>query len=60
MSDEVSITLSSHISWAKANGMITRDKKLVEPLAHAAFPEKDVFSSLKDVPVSYRRDWAKS
>ncbi|MBN2129856.1 MAG: hypothetical protein JW741_10185 [Sedimentisphaerales bacterium] len=43
---------------SRADGIITRDKKLVEPLAHAAFPEKDVFSSLEEVPESYRCDWA--
>mgnify|MGYP000368430631 CR=1 FL=1 len=42
---------------SRADGIITRDKKLVEPLARAAFPEKDVFSSLDDVPDSYRCDW---
>ena len=43
---------------SRADGIITRDKKMVEPLARAAFPEKDVFSSLEDVPESYRCDWA--
>jgi hypothetical protein len=43
---------------SRADGILTRDKKLVEPLARAAFPEKDVFSSLKEVPESYRCDWA--
>ena len=43
---------------SRADGIITRDKKLVEPLARAAFPEKDVFSSLEEVPESYRCDWA--
>ncbi|HSW00682.1 MAG TPA: hypothetical protein VLI39_10950 [Sedimentisphaerales bacterium] len=42
----------------RADGIITRDKKLVEPLARAAFSEKDVFSSLEEVPDSYRCDWA--
>jgi hypothetical protein len=42
---------------SRADGIITRDKKLVEPLARAAFPEKDVFSSLEEVPESYRCDW---
>jgi len=41
---------------SRADGIITRDKKLVEPLARAAFPEKDVFSCLKEVPESYRCD----
>jgi hypothetical protein len=42
---------------SRADGIITRDKKLVEPLARAAFPEKDVFSSLEEVPETYRCDW---
>jgi hypothetical protein len=42
---------------SRADGIITCDKKLVEPLARAAFPEKDVFSSLEEVPESYRCDW---
>jgi len=44
---------------SRADAIITGDKKLVEPLARAAFPKKDVFSSLDDVPESYRCDWAK-
>jgi len=43
---------------SRADAIITGDKKLVEPLACAAFPEKDVFSSLDEVPESYRCDWA--
>jgi hypothetical protein len=42
----------------RADGILTKDKSLVEPLARAAFPEKDVFSSLEEVPDSYRCDWA--
>jgi hypothetical protein len=42
---------------SRADAIITRDKKLVGPLARAAFPEKDVFSSLEEVPESYRCDW---
>jgi len=42
---------------SKADAIVTQDKKLVEPLARAAFPEKDVFSSLEEVPESYRCDW---
>lgn len=38
---------------SRADAIITRDKKLVEPLARAAFPNKDVFSSLEEVPESY-------
>jgi hypothetical protein len=45
---------------SRADGIITRDKKLVEPLARAAFPEKDVFSSLEEVPDSYRCDWTEA
>jgi hypothetical protein len=41
---------------SRADAIVTRDKKLVEPLARAAFPEKEVFSSLKEVPASYRWD----
>lgn len=43
---------------SRADAILTRDKKLVEPLARAAFPEKDVFLSLQEVPDSYRCDWA--
>ena len=42
---------------SRANGIITRGRKLVEPLARAAFPEKDLFSSLDEVSESYRCDW---
>ncbi|HUV66966.1 MAG TPA: hypothetical protein VMW24_23975 [Sedimentisphaerales bacterium] len=42
----------------RADGVLTRDKKLVEPLARAAFPEKDVFSNLDDVPDDYVCNWA--
>lgn len=44
-------------SLSRADGLLTGDEKLVEPLARAAFPEKDVFSSLEEVPESYRCDW---
>jgi hypothetical protein len=43
----------------RADAIMTKDKRLVEPLARAAFPGKDVFSSLEDVPESYRCNWAK-
>jgi len=43
---------------SRADGLLSRDKNLVLPLARAAFPEKDVFSSLEAVPESYRCDWA--
>jgi hypothetical protein len=42
---------------SRANAIITRDKKLVEPLAKAAFPDKDVFSSLDEVPEEYICNW---
>ncbi len=44
-------------SLSMANGLLTKDKRLVEPLARAAFPERDVYSSLEEVPDSYRCDW---
>ncbi len=44
-------------SLSRADGLLTGDKKLVDPLARAAFPEKDVFSSLEEVPDSYWCDW---
>jgi hypothetical protein len=40
---------------SRADGILTADKRLAE-LARAAFPDKDVFSSLKQVPHSYRCD----
>ena len=43
---------------SRADGLLTGDKRLVLPLARAAFPEKDVFSSLGEVPESYRCNWA--
>jgi hypothetical protein len=42
---------------SRADGLLTRDKRLVKPLAKAAFPDKGVFSSLDEVPDSYRFDW---
>ena len=36
-----------------ADGLITCDKKLVQPLAIVAFPDKDVFGSTDDVPSEY-------
>lgn len=41
----------------RADGLLTRDKDLVIPLAQAAFPEKDVFDSLDEVPDEYLGDW---
>ena len=46
---------------SRADAIITAENEergLVPTLARAAFPEKDVFSSLDEVPESYRCDWA--
>lgn len=43
---------------SRADGILTGDTKLVQPLAEAAFPDKDIFSDPKEVPESYRCDWA--
>ena len=45
---------------SRADGILTRDKKVVEPLARAAFPEKDVFSNLDEVPDEYLCNWGKN
>ncbi len=42
---------------SRADALLTRDKKLVIPLAKAAFPDKDVFSSLDEVPEEYVCNW---
>lgn len=42
---------------SRADGLLTRDEKLVKPLAEAAFPEKDVFSDLDEVPKEYVCHW---
>ncbi|MHC4509285.1 MAG: hypothetical protein ACYTAO_10070 [Planctomycetota bacterium] len=42
---------------SRADAILTRDKKLVEPLARAAFPEKNVFSNLGEVPKDYACNW---
>jgi len=42
---------------SRADALLTRDNELVSPLAKAAFPEKDVFSNLDDVPQDYVCDW---
>ena len=42
---------------SRADGILTNDKDLVIPLAQAAFPEKDVFSSLDDVTDKYLGSW---
>ena len=41
-----------------ADGLLTRDKKLVTLLAKAAFPDKDIFSSLDEVPEEYVCHWS--
>jgi hypothetical protein len=41
---------------SRADGILTRDKSLVVPLAKAAFPDRDVFSCIEDVPKSYRTE----
>ena len=41
----------------RADGLLTREKDLVIPLAKAAFPEKDVFSRLDEVSEEYLGDW---
>lgn len=43
---------------SRADGLLTRDEKLVKPLAKAAFPEKDVFSRLDEVPEEYVCHWS--
>jgi len=42
---------------SRADALLSRDKGVCD-LARAAFPGKDVFSSLDEVPESYRCDWA--
>ncbi|MHC4546816.1 MAG: hypothetical protein ACYSYL_20240 [Planctomycetota bacterium] len=43
---------------SRADGLLTRDERLVKPLAEAAFPNKDVFSSLEEVPEEYVCHWS--
>ena len=50
--DIFDICYVSHLS--QADGLVAGDKDLVQPLATAAFPEKDVFNSIHDVPYRYR------
>lgn len=38
---------------SKADGLLTADKNLVQPLAEAAFPEKDVFCNMGEVSSAY-------
>ena len=35
---------------SRADGMLTKDQSLMKPLAKAAFPEKQVFSSIEEIP----------
>ena len=52
MSNDIfDICYVSHLS--QADGLVAGDKNLVQPLAMAAFPEKDVFNSIYDVPYQY-------
>jgi len=41
----------------RADALLTGDKHFVKPLAKAAFPDKDVFSSLDEVPKDYICNW---
>jgi hypothetical protein len=45
------------ILLSRADCLLTRDEKLVKPLVKAAFPDKDVFSSLDEVPEDYICNW---
>jgi len=49
--DVFDIHYVSHLS--QVDGMVAGDKRLVQPLTIAAFPEKDVFDSIDDVPERY-------
>jgi len=49
--DIFDISYVSHLS--QADGLVTGDKNLVQPLAMAAFPKKDVFNSIYAVPYRY-------
>jgi len=41
---------AKYISYlSRADGILTNDKRLVQPLSQAAFPGKDIFSSLDEV-----------
>jgi len=42
---------------SRADAILTRDKKLVKPLAEAAFPDRDVFFDLDEVPDEYVCHW---
>jgi hypothetical protein len=41
----------------RSDALLTRDKKLVRPLAKAAFPEKDIFPNIDQVPDEYICHW---
>jgi hypothetical protein len=43
---------------SRVDGLLSRDKDLVIPIAKAAFPDKSVFSSLEEVPEEYLGDWS--
>lgn len=43
---------------SRVDGLLTKDKRLVIPVAKAAFPNKDVFSSLDEVPDKYECCWS--
>lgn len=43
---------------SRVDGLLTRDKKLMTPVANVAFPDKDVFSSLDEVPEDYVCHWS--
>jgi hypothetical protein len=43
---------------SRADGLLTRDKKLVTPLAKTAFPDKDILSSIGQVPKEYICNWS--
>ena len=42
---------------SRVDGLLTKDKKLAIPIANVAFPDKDVFSSLDEVPENYICNW---
>jgi hypothetical protein len=43
---------------SRAEGLLTRDQRVVTPLAQAAFPDKDVFFKLDEVPEEYLCHWS--
>jgi hypothetical protein len=49
--------MTSVVLLSRTGGLLMCDKAW-QDLAAAAFPNKDVFSSLEEVPDSYRCDWA--